>query len=181
MLFRSLNSVCQLCYGWDLSKHRLVQLGEAVGVLAAQSIGEPGTQLTMRTFHTGGVFAGEATEKVYAPYSGVISYSGRPRGRKVTTRFGEPAFLTVVPVSIKITRPERSKSVILQFPAFTLLFVYPGQYVMFHQSVAELSRIDADSQLPETSGDMKVVEKQLLAPDTGQIYYNKNTAVVVFI
>ena len=171
-----LNSVCQLCYGWDLSKHRLVQLGEAVGVLAAQSIGEPGTQLTMRTFHTGGVFAGEATEKVYAPYSGVISYSGTPRGRKVTTRFGEPAFLTVVPVSIKITRPDRSKSVILQFPAFTLLFVYPGQYVMFHQSVAELSRIDADSQLPETSGDMKVVEKQLLAPDTGQIYYNKNTA-----
>lgn len=173
-----LNSVCQLCYGWDLSKHRLVQLGEAVGVLAAQSIGEPGTQLTMRTFHTGGVFAGEATEKVYAPYSGVISYSGTPRGRKVTTRFGEPAFLTVVPVSIKITRPDRTKSVILQFPAFTLLFVYPGQYVMFHQSVAELSRIDADSQLPETSGDMKVVEKQLLAPDTGQIYYNKNTAFI---
>ena len=171
-----LNSVCQLCYGWDLSKHRLVQLGEAVGVLAAQSIGEPGTQLTMRTFHTGGVFAGEATEKVYAPYSGIISYSGTPRGRKVTTRFGEPAFLTVVAVSIKITRPDRSKSVILQFPAFTLLFVYPGQYVMFHQSVAELSRIESDSQLPETSGDMKVVEKQLLAPDTGQIYYNKNTA-----
>tara|TARA_B100001778_G_scaffold93228_1_gene76170 strand:- start:436 stop:4044 length:3609 start_codon:yes stop_codon:yes gene_type:complete len=171
-----LNSVCQLCYGWDLSKHRLVQLGEAVGVLAAQSIGEPGTQLTMRTFHTGGVFAGEATEKVYAPYSGIISYSGTPRGRKVTTRFGEPAFLTVVPVSIKITRPDRSKSVILQFPPFTLLFVYPGQYVMFHQSVAELSRIESDSQLPETSGDMKVVEKQLLAPDTGQIYYNKNTA-----
>ena len=171
-----LNSVCQLCYGWDLSKHRLVQLGEAVGVLAAQSIGEPGTQLTMRTFHTGGVFAGEATEKVYAPYSGIISYSGTPRGRKVTTRFGEPAFLTVVPVSIKITRPDRSKSVILQFPPFTLLFVYPGQYIMFHQSVAELSRIESDSQLPETSGDMKVVEKQLLAPDTGQIYYNKNTA-----
>lgn len=171
-----LNSVCQLCYGWDLSKHRLVQLGEAVGVLAAQSIGEPGTQLTMRTFHTGGVFAGEATEKVYAPYSGIISYSGTPRGRKVTTRFGEPAFLTVVPVSIKITRPDRSKSVILQFPPFTLLFVYPGQYVMFHQSVAELSRIESDLQLPETSGDMKVVEKQLLAPDTGQIYYNKNTA-----
>ena len=124
-----LNSVCQLCYGWDLSKHKLVQLGEAVGVLAAQSIGEPGTQLTMRTFHTGGVFAGEATEKVYAPYSGVVSYGGVPRGRKVISRYGEPAFLTVVPISIKITRPEHSKSVILRFPAFTLLFVYPGQYL----------------------------------------------------
>ena len=165
-----LNSVCQLCYGWDLSKHKLVQLGEAVGVLAAQSIGEPGTQLTMRTFHTGGVFAGEATEKVYAPYSGVVSYGGILRGRKVISRYGEPAFLTVVPVSIKITRSEHSKSVILRFPAFTLLFVYPGQYVMFHQSVAELSRVDPEIQSDETGSNMTLGKKELLAPDTGQVY-----------
>ncbi|MBE0478081.1 DNA-directed RNA polymerase subunit beta' [Candidatus Aerophobetes bacterium] len=48
--------ICQKCYGWDLSIHRIVSLGEAVGVIAAQSIGEPGTQLTLRTFHTGGIF-----------------------------------------------------------------------------------------------------------------------------
>lgn len=48
--------LCQRCYGWDLTTHRLVDLGEAVGVIAAQSIGEPGTQLTLRTFHTGGIF-----------------------------------------------------------------------------------------------------------------------------
>ena len=48
--------LCRKCYGWDLSTHRLVSLGEAVGVIAAQSIGEPGTQLTLRTFHTGGIF-----------------------------------------------------------------------------------------------------------------------------
>lgn len=48
--------LCQRCYGWDLSSHRIVSLGEAVGVIAAQSIGEPGTQLTLRTFHTGGIF-----------------------------------------------------------------------------------------------------------------------------
>lgn len=47
--------VCRMCYGRDLSNHRDILLGEAVGVIAAQSIGEPGTQLTMRTFHTGGV------------------------------------------------------------------------------------------------------------------------------
>ncbi|MDD5750185.1 MAG: DNA-directed RNA polymerase subunit beta' [Candidatus Pacebacteria bacterium] len=47
--------VCQMCYGWDMGRNTLVQLGEAVGIVAAQSIGEPGTQLTMRTFHTGGV------------------------------------------------------------------------------------------------------------------------------
>lgn len=48
--------LCQKCYGWDPSTHKLVNLGEAVGVIAAQSIGEPGTQLTLRTFHTGGIF-----------------------------------------------------------------------------------------------------------------------------
>ena len=48
--------LCRRCYGWDLSNHHLVSLGEAVGVVAAQSIGEPGTQLTLRTFHTGGIF-----------------------------------------------------------------------------------------------------------------------------
>lgn len=49
------NSVCKKCYGKDLATNRLVSIGEAVGIIAAQSIGEPGTQLTMRTFHTGGV------------------------------------------------------------------------------------------------------------------------------
>ena len=51
--------VCQKCYGHDLSSRKLVPIGEAVGVVAAQSIGEPGTQLTMRTFHTGGVRSAE--------------------------------------------------------------------------------------------------------------------------
>ncbi len=47
--------ICAMCYGMDLSNHRIVNVGEAVGIIAAQSIGEPGTQLTMRTFHTGGI------------------------------------------------------------------------------------------------------------------------------
>jgi DNA-directed RNA polymerase subunit beta' len=55
---RTKQGVCQRCYGWALADRRLVEIGEAVGIIAAQSIGEPGTQLTMRTFHTGGV-AGE--------------------------------------------------------------------------------------------------------------------------
>ena len=52
---RSKNGVCQKCYGWDLSTRRPVNVGTAVGIIAAQSIGEPGTQLTMRTIHSGGV------------------------------------------------------------------------------------------------------------------------------
>ncbi len=54
--------VCQLCYGYDMSNHKPVQLGTAVGVIAAQSVGEPGTQLTMRTFHTGGVAGEDITQ-----------------------------------------------------------------------------------------------------------------------
>lgn len=55
---KSNKGICQKCYGWDLGDNQLVRLGEAVGIIAAQSIGEPGTQLTMRTFHTGGVAGG---------------------------------------------------------------------------------------------------------------------------
>ncbi|QQG46600.1 MAG: DNA-directed RNA polymerase subunit beta' [Candidatus Niyogibacteria bacterium] len=55
---KTLRGICQQCYGYDLGTNEVVRLGEAVGVVAAQAIGEPGTQLTMRTFHTGGVATG---------------------------------------------------------------------------------------------------------------------------
>jgi len=55
---KATRGICQKCYGWDLGSNKLVKLGEAVGIVAAQAIGEPGTQLTMRTFHTGGVAGG---------------------------------------------------------------------------------------------------------------------------
>ena len=56
------SGICQLCYGFDMSNHQPVSLGTAVGVIAAQSVGEPGTQLTMRTFHTGGVAGDDITQ-----------------------------------------------------------------------------------------------------------------------
>ena len=65
-------SICQKCYGWDLAKQKIISLGEAVGIIAAQSIGEPGTQLTMRTFHTGGIFTGENIQQILAPFSGKL-------------------------------------------------------------------------------------------------------------
>jgi len=70
----SKHGVCQKCYGRNLATGKMVQIGEAVGVIAAQSIGEPGTQLTLRTFHVGGV-AGNvaANNKVNAKYSGMLS------------------------------------------------------------------------------------------------------------
>ncbi len=69
---QSNGSICQKCYGWDLAHQKLIALGENVGIIAAQSIGEPGTQLTMRTFHTGGIFTGETLKQLVAPFSGKI-------------------------------------------------------------------------------------------------------------
>ncbi len=82
-------SVCQLCYGWSLAHNKMVDKGEAVGIIAAQSIGEPGTQLTMRTFHTGGVFTGEVARQVTAPFDGIMKLDKKIRTRIVRTRHGD--------------------------------------------------------------------------------------------
>jgi len=67
--------VCAKCYGRNLASARMVQMGEAVGVIAAQSIGEPGTQLTLRTFHVGGVAGGSASESnIVSKYDGVVRF-----------------------------------------------------------------------------------------------------------
>ncbi len=70
------NGICAACYGMDLSNHKVVNVGEAVGIVAAQSIGEPGTQLTMRTFHVGGIVGASdivsgltTVEKTFEPYA----------------------------------------------------------------------------------------------------------------
>ena len=86
-------SVCQFCYGWNLAHGSLVDLGEAIGIIAAQSIGEPGTQLTMRTFHTGGVFTGEIATQIRAPFGGILRLPKSTRGRVIRTRHGQEALL----------------------------------------------------------------------------------------
>jgi DNA-directed RNA polymerase subunit beta' len=73
-------SVCRKCYGWALAHNQLVDLGEAVGIVAAQSIGEPGTQLTMRTFHTGGVSTAE-TGVVRSTIAGNVQFGPKARVR----------------------------------------------------------------------------------------------------
>lgn len=73
MTCRAEKGICQKCYGEDLSTHNIVNIGEAVGIIAAQSIGEPGTQLTMRTFHTGGVALASLNYQVIeTPISGRV-------------------------------------------------------------------------------------------------------------
>ncbi|MCP4707163.1 MAG: DNA-directed RNA polymerase subunit beta', partial [Planctomycetes bacterium] len=72
---QSRRGVCAKCYGRDLSRGRIVNIGEAIGIIAAQSIGEPGTQLTMRTFHIGGTASRRVEQTTLeAQHNGVVSY-----------------------------------------------------------------------------------------------------------
>nr|WVD55772.1 RNA polymerase beta'' subunit [Tetradesmus distendus] len=100
--------ICQLCYGWSLSQGKLVSVGEAVGVIAAQSIGEPGTQLTMRTFHTGGVFAGGLTDQILAPFDGKIQYFHNIPGSCIRISLSEIAFFTKTPGSFCVIRGSKA-------------------------------------------------------------------------
>ncbi len=130
-------SVCQHCYGWSLAHAQLVDMGEAVGIIAAQSIGEPGTQLTMRTFHTGGVFTGEVARQVKAPFSGTVRYPQNLRVRGFRTRHGEEAFIVEnANAEITLETPETSESfAILQG---STLLVEDGAQVQTDQILAEV-------------------------------------------
>ena len=85
--------ICQLCYGWNLNNNKIIKIGEAVGILASQSIGEPGTQLTMRTFHTGGIFTNKIKKLIQSPIKGKIIYSKKNLSR-IKTNQKEKAFIT---------------------------------------------------------------------------------------
>ena len=94
--------VCAKCYGANMATGQPVQVGEAVGIIAAQSIGEPGTQLTMRTFHTGGVAGGDITQGL--PRVEELFEARKPKGLAIITEFGGV-------VSVKDTKKKREITV----------------------------------------------------------------------
>ena len=90
--------VCAKCYGANMATGQPVQVGEAVGIIAAQSIGEPGTQLTMRTFHTGGVAGDDITQGL--PRVEELFEARKPKGLAIIAEFGGT-------VTIKDTKKKR--------------------------------------------------------------------------
>nr|YP_009690557.1 RNA polymerase beta'' subunit [Lindsaea linearis]QEG57337.1 RNA polymerase beta'' subunit [Lindsaea linearis] len=132
---KSIFWICQLCYGWSLANQNLVELGEAVGIIAGQSIGEPGTQLTLRTFHTGGVFTGDIAEYIRIPFNGVLHFDER-LVRPTRTRHGHPAWMcrSDLPIFIKSCGEIHNFLV----PAQSLLIIQNGQYVEAQQIIAEV-------------------------------------------
>ena len=103
---RSKNGICVKCYGANMATGEAVQVGEAVGIIAAQSIGEPGTQLTMRTFHTGGVAGGDITQGL--PRVEELFEARKPRGL---------AIISEIPGVIHISEEKIKRSVIVTDPA----------------------------------------------------------------
>ena len=139
------HSICQMCYGLDLSNQNLVDLGEAVGILAGQSIGEPGTQLTMRTFHTGGIFTSEARQQIISPINGVIKFSKILKTIILRTNRGDDVLVTKNSGSlILVSRQDEKKIVQIELLRNTMLFVKSNQYVKKLSIIGEL--ISAEKQ-----------------------------------
>nr|YP_010449908.1 RNA polymerase beta'' subunit [Strychnos nux-vomica]UTU96622.1 RNA polymerase beta'' subunit [Strychnos nux-vomica] len=132
---RSTSWICRLCYGRSPTHGDLVELGEAVGIIAGQSIGEPGTQLTLRTFHTGGVFTGGTAEHVRAPSNGKIKFN-EDLVHPTRTRHGHPAFLCSIDLSVTIESQDIIHNV--NIPPKSFLLVQNDQYVESEQVIAEI-------------------------------------------
>jgi DNA-directed RNA polymerase subunit beta' len=120
--------VCQACYGRSLATGKLAQIGDAVGIIAAQSIGEPGTQLTMRTFHTGGVAGADITHGL--PRVVELFEARKPKGLAKIAEIGG---------KVSIEETDKATTVVITddggeehrntFPRRTLLFVESGQKI----------------------------------------------------
>nr|YP_010725464.1 RNA polymerase beta'' subunit [Trapella sinensis]WDY12364.1 RNA polymerase beta'' subunit [Trapella sinensis] len=132
---RSTSWICRLCYGRSPTHGNLVELGEAVGIIAGQSIGEPGTQLTLRTFHTGGVFTGGTAEHVRAPSNGKIKFN-EDLVHPTRTRHGHPAFLCSIDLYVTIESEDMQHNV--NIPPQSFLLVQNDQYVESEQVIAEI-------------------------------------------
>lgn len=162
---RNTSWICRLCYGRSPIHGDLVELGEAVGIIAGQSIGEPGTQLTLRTFHTGGVFTGGTAEYVRAPSNGKIKFNEN-LVHPTRTRHGHPAFLCYIDLYVTIESNDIIHNVII--PPKSFLLVQNDQYVKSEQVIAEIRAGTYTLNLKEK------VRKHIYSNSEGEMHWSTN-------
>nr|QXY00080.1 RNA polymerase beta'' subunit [Allium zebdanense] len=162
---RNTSWICQLCYGRSPTHGDLVELGEAVGIIAGQSIGEPGTQLTLRTFHTGGVFTGGTAEHVRAPSNGKIKFN-EYLVHPTRTRHGHPAFLCSIDLYVTIESRDILHSV--NIPPKSLILVQNDQYVESEQVIAEIRTGTSTFHFKEK------VRKHIYSESEGEMHWSTN-------
>lgn len=157
-------SVCRKCYGWALAHNELVDLGEAVGIVAAQSIGEPGTQLTMRTFHTGGVSTAE-TGVVRSLVEGTIEFGSKARVRPYRTPHGVEAQLAETDFSLEVKPSGKGKLQKLSITSGSILFVDDGATVPADTILAQIS---SGAQVKKS---VEKATKDVICDLAGQVRY----------
>ncbi len=180
MTCRLRRGVCQKCYGYDLAYNKLAKLGTSVGIMAAQSIGEPGTQLTMRTFHTGGVAGKDITQ-------------GLPRVEELFEARNPKQKAIMSEVAGKAAVETASREIVQAGTGKQILDMRPGQKTV----KITYEGIEEETQLIGKTGELLVKEgdkvkkgqviarkstgKEILAPADGQIAIKKeNTVSVVY-
>ena len=155
-------AICQKCYGWDLANENLVDIGEAVGILAGQSIGEPGTQLTMRTFHTGGIFTSEARQQILSPFNGIIRFYKTLKTVLLRTNRGEDVLVTKNSGSLILIPDDKNHDLIqIEVLRNTILFPKNNQYILKDTVIGELININKQ---------IKTEIKPILSPVSGEIF-----------
>lgn len=114
---RATSGVCRACYGRDLANATSVEIGEAVGIIAAQSIGEPGTQLTMRTFHTGGVAGGDITQGL--PRVEELFEARKPKSSAIISEIGGLVHISPAPstdlTQVRVESGQQSREYVLPY------------------------------------------------------------------
>ena len=188
LLYRA---ICQKCYGWDLSTENLVDIGEAVGILAGQSIGEPGTQLTMRTFHTGGIFTSEVSQQIISPITGIVRFSKLLDTLTLRTNRGEEVVITKNSGSLIIIPNSINENVNkLTLSRNTIVFPKSNQYIQKDTVIGELLNVDKQLRreikpiLSNTSGEIIISKSNNLNNNTllwilsGQFYNSPKNASI---
>ena len=147
-------SVCQKCYGWSLAHGKMVDMGEAVGIIAAQSIGEPGTQLTMRTFHTGGVFTGEVARQITAEKDSIVRYAKGLSTRGVRTRHGDEREQVENVGDLVLEPIKKGKKVSYPLTVGSLIHVVDGQEVKAGQLLVEVAKAKVQKSKEKANKDV---------------------------
>ena len=134
---RSTVGICAKCYGANMASGRTVRIGESVGIIAAQSIGEPGTQLTMRTFHTGGIAGGDITQGL--PRVEELFEARKPKGLAIISEFaGNVSYTdTKKKREVTITNPETGETKDYLIPYGSRLKVFDGDYIEAGDEITE--------------------------------------------
>jgi len=155
-------AICQKCYGWDLATENLIDIGEAIGILAGQSIGEPGTQLTMRTFHTGGIFTSEVRQQIISPINGITKFSKNLKTVIIRTNRGEDVLVSKNSGSLILIPNDNDQELSqIKIDRNTILFPKNNQYIQKDTVIGEL--INLNKQI-------KTEIKPILSNTSGEIF-----------